>query len=80
MNKLTFMAYNMLGLRSPEKRRAVIKRLFYLNHSGIPSPDIFSMQETHSIPQDNKSWPVELKYDLYMSHESNIGGGLLIGI
>ena len=69
---------NVAGLQNSKKRSKVNSHLLYPNTG--PVPHIFMFQETHSTPSDAKFWKKQTNSVNFYHHQSNMAGGLLIGI
>lgn len=66
------LSFNVNGLRSPSKRRAIFKTL------RLVDADIIFLQETHSTIQDQKIWASEWGGRILFSHSLSNSRGVLI--
>lgn len=72
MSHLKLLSFNVNGLRSSSKRRAIFKSL------RITDADIIYLQETHSTPQDQKIWASEWGGRVLFSHGLSNSRGVAI--
>lgn len=72
MDKLSLITFNLRGLNSSRKRRAIFRQLHHKNAS------IIFLQETYSTNNSEKVWCNEWGGKIYFCHDSKHSKGIAI--
>ena len=78
--KVCLLSCNVNGLRDHDRRAKIINH-FIFPKNNMPTPDIFTFQETHSNPMDERTWKRQFGRGstIIMSHGSNASKGVVLG-
>lgn len=72
MSKVNVVSFNVNGIRSEQKRRAIFHYLKYFKSH------IILLQETHSVKEDEVLWSNEWGAKIVFNHGNNYSRGVAV--